>query len=115
MAKLEIPSPHFLSYIVQLALVTEDMLWRICKREVEWGGMHFDSLRVSAEYEALWQLSHSMADLLTHLVGVGWNMALQFLQPGQILLFGISEYLPCMHSSLVEGCFYRSPLASGLG
>ena len=75
------------------------------------------SLRVSAVFQALWQLSHCSTHLLAHLVGVGWQVDLQSFSTCQISPFSISEYLPCMCSSLEKGVRFSfwSPLASGLG
>ena len=55
-------------------------------------------------FQVLWQLSHCSAHLLAHLVGVGWQVDLQSFSTCQISPFSISEYLPCMCSSLEKLC-----------
>lgn len=72
------------------------------------------SLRVSAVFQALWQLSHCSTHLLAHLVGVEWQVDLQFHQ--HLSDFPLQHlWVLALHVQLPrEGCAFLLLVALGI-
>ena len=108
-------SQNFPPCIGQLALVTKDILWKICKREAKrqacfltlWGSVPSTRHRGS---------SHTVS-LICWLTLYVWDSmwTCSSFSSCQISPSSISEYLPCMYSFLVKGaCFsYSHPWRQG--